>query len=750
MPFRRRLIIASLLTVLIAIVLFWITPTGVANGVRLWLWWQARQQGLKIEVGKIDAPLLQPVVIEHLHVSSARDAPCQIEVDANQAIVYLQLARILTGASGRAIHALTLDTVRVETRCHAANEREKSKLAWATLQKLLPDNFNIAKLDLRIEKESTIFLLRNGSLSANQIEAGRFKVGELTIASPLFRQTFSELHGAAGWHDNRLTLGGFNLKPGLAVQSITADLSHLAKQRVGMELDIDAFGGKLRADISSEWRNQPSDWNIAGSAAEVSLAQTSEAFGFTNRIGGRLHAGKFTFRGSTRDLTHATASVWMELTDSSWAGRTSELIMLGAALYNRQIDLQQLYVKQRNNQLTLSGEGVLPANSTGWLNPDFRGDISASIHDLGDFAGLFGAAPGDFSGEIAIEGTMNARDRKFGGHLTAIGASLTLFKTSIDALHARLNLKAAELEIEQFELKRKSDSLLAHGKIDMSHKHDYSGELNATVRNVAEYLSILRGPSTADSKPAPAEIQIKIEAGKWDLRGVLTPPGSSPVNLSASSLLPIGTDWKNFASAPINLALDFPTILLANTPQFFHPEIFHDGILSGKLTLTQTLQHPRIVGDVQLLNGKLQNAPMNLIEANGRIAFDGERAAIEFLNASTKNIDLSFRGEVDFHDSNDLAINISAILPIFDLTSRAIDCASKIEFAPIGMTLAPAIESFELHGSPKGDWSLTPKETGTARTVRLCLGNGADEKTLAIGAHPRPEPTPPRKRTKRP
>src|ERR1700682_3849240 len=158
MPFRRRLLIGGLLAVLIAVVLFWITPAGVANGVRLWLWWQARQQGLKIAVGKIDAPLLRPVVIQHLHVSSAHDAPCRIEVDANQSIVYLQLARILTGASGRALHAVTIDTVRVETPCHATSEREKSKLAWATFQKLLPDNFTIARLDLRIERESTIFL----------------------------------------------------------------------------------------------------------------------------------------------------------------------------------------------------------------------------------------------------------------------------------------------------------------------------------------------------------------------------------------------------------------------------------------------------------------------------------------------------------------------------------------------------------------------------------------------------------------
>src|SRR5213078_2711304 len=133
---------------------------------------------------------------------------------------------------------------------------------------------------------------------------------------------------------------------------------------------------------------------------------------------------------------------------------------------NRQIDIQQFYVKQSKNQLTLSGEAAFPAKSSDWLSPDFRGDISASINQLGDFAALFGANAGDFTGRIAIEGTMNTRDRKIGGHLTLDGTSLTLFKTAIDTLSAKLNLKATELEIEQLNLKRKNDSLTAQGKID--------------------------------------------------------------------------------------------------------------------------------------------------------------------------------------------------------------------------------------------------------------------------------------------
>jgi len=95
-----------------------------------------------------------------------------------------------------------------------------------------------------------------------------------------------------------------------------------------------------------------------GSGSDISLAQTSEALGFTDKVGGLLHACKFTFRGDPRDPLQAAASLWTELTGLSWRDRAAEVIMLGASLYNRQIDIQQLYVKQSKNQLTLNGQAA--------------------------------------------------------------------------------------------------------------------------------------------------------------------------------------------------------------------------------------------------------------------------------------------------------------------------------------------------------------------------------------------------------
>jgi hypothetical protein len=347
---------------------------------------------------------------------------------------------------------------------------------------------NVKQFDLRVENGSTVVLLRGATLSASDVESGRFTIDEITIASPLVRQTFSHLRGATRWQDNRLTLAGFSLTRGLDVESVTFDLAHLGRDRLGVEFDLDAFGGKIRGDISNEWRSRHSNWNMAGSAKDISLTQTAEAIGFADRMGGVLHACKFTFRGDLRDPAHSVASLWTELTSPAWHGRQADLIMLGVALYNRQIQLQQLYVKQKKNQLTLSGEGSLPSTYSDWLRPDFRGDISAAVTDLGEFATLFGANRNDFAGAIAITGTMNARDRKVGGHVTASGASLTVLKTPIDALSAELNLKVDQLELQELKLSRGADSFRATGKIGIRREHNPAGSLEFSVRKLQDYF----------------------------------------------------------------------------------------------------------------------------------------------------------------------------------------------------------------------------------------------------------------------
>jgi hypothetical protein len=770
MPLKNRFLLASLLLLFAALLAAWFTPSAVSHGVRWWIWWRARQEGFTVNIDKIDAPFLRPVVIHQLRLRNAHDDTLRVDLTITDALFELNFKHILLHRRGRAIRNLSIRELHGEVRRTNPTVRAITRRGWATLHRMLPENLTVTDSEVRIENGPTLVLLRNGFLSANQTEAGRFTAAEVMIASPWFHQTFSQLHGATHWEADHLTIAGLTLTHGLDLQSATADLSRLGNQRVGLQFDADAFGGKIRGNISHEWRSQHSNWKIAGGATDISLEQTSEAFGFADRVSGLLHAGNFTFRGNFAEPDRVTASLWSELTGLTWRNRTAEAIMLGAALYNRRIQLQQIYIKQQANQFTLSGEAAFPTSASGWLSPDFRGNISASIDQLGDFAALFGANAGDFAGKITIDGAMDTRDRKFGGHLMVEGASLTLFKIAIDNLSAKLNLKATDLEIEQLAMTRKNDSLSGQGKIDLSPEHNYSGTLETRLNNLLDYLSVPRGVGEK-ANSIPADVQATIDSSKWDVRGVIHMPNSNPVSFTANFPLRTGTDWNAFRASPLNITLNFPSIFLANAPRLFHPQIFRDGILSGNISLSETLQHPHIDGDIQLLNGKLSGdggSPINLTEASGRIAFGGNRASIEFLNVATKDADLSLRGEIDFQDTNNVTIKVNGAMPIFDLTQYPIGCMEKIELTSVPFTLAPAVAELEFHGGLfQPNWTIglkdrsiaqsfyTPDPNGVSRKFPLCFpGAGPERSKLVLAALPRPEAHPvatprPRKRTTR-
>src|SRR6184192_600867 len=738
MPLKSRFLLASLFLLLAALLALWFTPFAVSHGVRWWIWWKARQEGFIVNIDKVDAPFLRPVAIRQLRLRNARDDVLRIDLTITDATFELNFKHILLHSRGRAIRNLSIRELHGELRRSNPTVRAMTRRGWATLHRMLPENLTVTDSEVRIENGPTLILLRNGFLSTNQTEAGRFSAAEVMIASPWFHQTFSQLRGATHWEADHLTIAGLTLTHGLDLQSATADLSRLGNQRVGLQFDADAFGGKIRGNISHEWRSQHSNWKIAGGATDISLEQTSEAFGFADRVSGLLHAGNFTFRGNLAEPDRVTASLWSELTGLTWRNRTAEAIMLGAAVYNRKIQLQQLYIRQRSNQFTLNGEAAFPSSASGWLSPDFRGNISASIDQLGDFAALFGANPGDFAGKITIEGAMDTRDRKFGGRLAIEGASLTFFKTEIDSLAAKVNLKGTELEIEQLEIKRRNDSLSGQGKIDMSGDHNYSGTLDARADNLLDYFSSVRRATGKSADRIPVDVQAAINSSNWDAHGVVRVLDSNPISFTANFPLRIGTDWNAFQLCPVNITVDFPWILLGKAPQLFHRGIFQDGILSGSISLSETLQCPRIIGDMQLVNGKLSGdgwPSFNVTEASSRITFSGNHAAVEFFNVATKDADLLLRGEIDFESINDVRIRMSGATPLFDLTADQIDCVSKINIRPATLSLAPAVAEVEFRGGVfQSDWTVTLQETNGLESLAMLDPDGGGRKfSLCLG-----------------
>src|SRR5207237_3479222 len=133
--------------------------------------------------------------------------------------------------------------------------------------------------------------------------------------------------------------------------------------------------------------------------------------------------------------------------------------------------------------------------------------------------------------------------------------------------------------------------------------------------------------------------------------------------------------------------------------------------------------------------------------------------SLDFFTAATKDVDLSFRAEIDYQDTNALAIRIAGSAPIFDLRRRAISCVSKIEIEPVAETLAPIVTELEFRGGVfRSDWTMNLKEpvgiesngalilNETARTLPRCLGGGRHETTSLLGSNPRPQRVNPQQR----
>jgi hypothetical protein len=507
-----------------AVLLVVLAPLIVANGLHLWAERVARREGWQLQLEKIEAPLLQPVTVRNLRIESGPAAPFHIHCAATRLELGLNLSGILTG-SRRPLRSLHIEGLTFDIRRNPEMTEPPKRTAWSLLQNLQADNFNFSAVNLHVENGGTIVDLRDGTLTGSELEAGIFTAREITIAAPWFHKTLSNLRGATSWQENRLALGALTLVRGLDLDTVTVDLSRIGESRIGMEVNVDAFGGKIRARVSSDDHGDKRIWDIAGNGSGISLAQMSDALEWSSRASGSLHASKFTFRGEMNDLRNATAALWAEVSGLTWGDRTADTVMIGASLYNGAIQVEQLYIKQRNNQLTLSGEFGWPERLADWIKPAFRGDISASINDLGDFARLFGWSPSDFAGKLSANGSVSAREGKLGGQLSATGRSLVLFRSPIDSLEVNLGLEGSRLTIPRFELRQKDDFFHGEGSFALDGDRSYTATVGTSVTDIANYAGFipsrilpfgLAGSLTAEWKGRGATGS---DSGTWHARG---------------------------------------------------------------------------------------------------------------------------------------------------------------------------------------------------------------------------------------
>jgi hypothetical protein len=483
MAAKNRLLLVLSFILLALVLASYLSPFFVARGLSLWLRYQARRSGATITTGEISAPFLRPVQIRNLRIVRAGAGAPHLQIDAPRVEAAFRLAALFERSErSHPLRSLSIEHARVSVRGRAIESAEQ--IDWHSLGVLLPEQFDFSADQILFEQSFGRVEMRDARISGHNTRSGNVSVASLQLGGPHLQKSFADIRGVTRWQDSRLTIGSLHLLDGLQIDSFALDFTRLRDARIAAELAAAIFNGNMRANFATERSGKTRLWEAAGSASGVSLSQLAPALGLTEPLTGSLRASKFSFRGDRRDFLHATASLWTELTGFSWRERKADVIMIGANFYERTVQLQELYIKQQNNELTLSGETALAAD---WLNPDFRGDVSGSINDLGQFAELFGASANAFAGKVAVRGRVHAHEHKVDGDLALTGDGLTIARNPVDSLTARLTLDSPRLRCDQFELRRGEDFLRGSGQIDFAHRRAFQILADGWFHDLTEY-----------------------------------------------------------------------------------------------------------------------------------------------------------------------------------------------------------------------------------------------------------------------
>jgi hypothetical protein len=488
MSFRKRLLYFLLIALVLAALDALCAPFLIARGLRYWISWSAQKHHLVAEMEEVEAPFLGAVTIRNLHIRSARGTASEVEFRAATVAVDLNIRGWLFRKRAHLLRSFSAE--HLSGKINVSARAAAPKLDWHLLAQLLPDNFRFEHFDFDLTTATTASRFRGVVLSASAIESGRFLAREISVTSPVLRRKFANLRGATSWEGSHLTIAGIPLVPGLDLEALTIDLSHLARRRLGLDLHLDTYGGTLRASFHGR-TGEKFTIDVAGSAANISLAQFSQAIGFLEPVTGAVRASKFTFRGNPGEFLDATASVWIELTDFAWRDRRAENVMLGATYYDRRLEVDQLYVRQRHNELTANGELLWPKKADGWTRPPFRCQLNASIPDLNGFAQFFGATTGDLSGALFVEGEIDSLAPEAHGRLGLRGKEVKYRGVALDSLGAAFQLKGTEATVENLEVRHAHDFMRGQGSFDLATGHRFAARLTGAIDDLSAYAALL-------------------------------------------------------------------------------------------------------------------------------------------------------------------------------------------------------------------------------------------------------------------
>jgi autotransporter translocation and assembly factor TamB len=253
-----------------------------------------------------------------------------------------------------------------------------------------------------------------------------------------------------------------------------------------------------------------------------------------------------------------------------------------------------------------------------------------------------------------------------------------------------------------------------------------------------------------DEARLSADLETRLASKVLSLKTNASASGSDPVKIEASipwRLEKQGSGHVLNTVGPLSATLNFPVIFLAKFPRYLFHGLFLDGILGGNLTISDSLQHPRVSGESHLIGGRLADGSSLAFG----LTFRGQAATVDFIRLAQRGIDRFAHGEIEFTDLTGIAAKILPNESILETTPLAAgDCVSGIELSAATVTQAQKlpIDEIDFRGSLfDRAWTISlsgkiPDDpyqtlrTPVARTFPFCRENESSGKPLTLGLAP--------------
>ena len=305
----------------------------------------ASEAGLQLEIGRIQANLARPIILEGVQVRATNSGESQTAADAARIEVSLNWPWHAFFTDGRLFHSLVVEDVRgvVDLRpgglprrkavpdLSEAERRERAKraLQW------LPEYFEMRRGNLEFVALNQSYYFEGISADFSEERLGAFRAAGAELRAGSFNESLGSLEGITAWKEGTAYLASLDLWEGVKVESFVAQFARPGGVALGLEASL--FGGSLRADVSfgSEKGLVAVDSAVWGS--HVDVAPLAALFGFRGKAEGVIREVRFTFRGIPGRALDGQASLRLAADGFRWNKRGWESLEVGASMIHRSI-----------------------------------------------------------------------------------------------------------------------------------------------------------------------------------------------------------------------------------------------------------------------------------------------------------------------------------------------------------------------------------------------------------------------------